>query len=84
MGINDDFIDYLYVDPDYYRQGIGRALIEHAHKLSPNHLWLYTHVVNTMARGFYGKNGFVALKFGVSPPPELEPDVEYHWRSASP
>lgn len=81
MGIKDDFIDYLYVDPGHHRQGIGKALIEHARNLSPNHLWLYTHVANTIARAFYEKNGFVAVKFGMSPPPELEPDVEYHWHS---
>jgi len=78
MGLKDDFIDHLYVDADYHRQGFGRALIQHARALSPHHLWLYTHVANRMARAFYEKNGFVAVKFGVSPAPELEPDVEYH------
>jgi GNAT superfamily N-acetyltransferase len=83
MGIKKDFIDYLYVDPGYHRQGIGQALLAHAHDLSHDHLWLYTHVANTMARAFYEKNGFVAEKFGVSPAPENEPDVEYHWYSSS-
>ncbi len=80
LGINEHFIDRLYVDPAYHRRGIGQALLDHARSLSPHHLWLYTHVANKMARSFYEKNGFVAEKFGVSPPPESEPDVEYHWR----
>ncbi len=80
MGIKKDFIDHLYVDPDHQRQGIGRMLLEQARDLSHDHLWLYTHAANSMARAFYEKNGFAAEKFGVSPAPENEPDVEYHWR----
>ncbi len=83
LGIHDDFIDRLYVDPNFHRRGIGQALLDHARTLSPKHLWLYTHVANKMARAFYEKNNFVAEKFGVSPAPESEPDVEYHWRSHS-
>jgi ribosomal protein S18 acetylase RimI-like enzyme len=82
LGISGEFIDRLYVDPAHHRRGIGQALMNHARTLSPNHLWLYTHQANTMARAFYEKNGFVAEKFGVSPAPESEPDVEYHWRNA--
>lgn len=80
LGIKDEFIDRLYVHPAYHRRGIGRALLDHARTLSPNHLWLYTHQANHNARAFYEKNKFVAEKFGMSPPPESEPDVEYHWR----
>jgi len=80
MAMNRDFIDQLYIDPDYWRQGIGNTLLQLARKLSPEHVWLYTLQINVNARAFYEKNGFVAEKFGVSPPPESEPDVEYHWR----
>jgi GNAT superfamily N-acetyltransferase len=79
MGINKDFINHLYVAPDHHRQGIGRFMLEHARDLSHDHLWLYTHTANFMARAFYENNGFVATKFGTSPAPENEPDVEYHW-----
>jgi putative acetyltransferase len=80
MAMRDDFIDHLYVHPDYQQRGIGKALLNFAHQLSPEHIWLYTLQINTSARAFYEKNGFVAEKFGISPPPENEPDVEYHWR----
>ena len=80
MAIRDDFIDHLYVHPDYQQRGIGKALLDLAHQLSPEHIWLYTLQINTNARAFYEKNGFMAEKFGISPPPENEPDVEYHWR----
>jgi len=79
MAISGDFIDQLYVDPDQQRRGIGQALLGHAMTLSPDHLWLYTLQINTGGRAFYEKNGFRAVKFGTSPAPESEPDVEYHW-----
>jgi len=80
MAMNNDFVDQLYINPDYWRQGIGNALLELAKEQSPEHVWLYTLQVNVNARAFYEKNGFVAEKFGVSPAPESEPDIEYHWR----
>ena len=80
MAMNEDFVDQLYIHPNYWRQGIGKALLNFAREQSPKHVWLYTLQVNVNARAFYEKNGFVAEKFGVSPPPESAPDVEYHWR----
>ena len=80
LAMENDLIDRLYVDPDYQRRGIGKALLDFAREQSPEHLWLYTLQINTNARAFYEKNGFVAEKFGISPPPESEPDIEYHWR----
>ena len=83
MAMNKDFIDQLYIDPDFQRKGIGTSLIDFAREQSPEHLWLYTLQINFIARTFYEKNGFIAEKFGVSPPPESEPDVEYHWRKSN-
>ena len=82
MAMRDDFIDQLYVHPDFQNRGIGKILLDHARQLSPEHLWLYTLQININARAFYEKNGFTAEKLGVSPPPENEPDVEYHWRKS--
>jgi len=80
IAMENEFIDQLYVYPDFWRMGIGEALLNFAREQSSEHVWLYTLQVNVNARAFYEKNGFVAEKFGVSPPPENEPDVEYHWR----
>ncbi len=82
IAIREAFIDHLYVHPGYQRRGIGKALLDYARQCSPEHLWLYTLQINLNARTFYEKNGFTAEKFGISPPPESEPDVEYHWRKA--
>ena len=81
MAMRDEFIDHLYVHPDFQNRGIGKMFLDYARRLSPEHVWLYTLQINLNARAFYEKNGFTAEKFGVSPPPEGEPDVEYHWRS---
>jgi putative acetyltransferase len=80
MAMREDFIDHLYVHPDYQHRGIGKDFLAFARKRSPEHIWLYTLQINMNARAFYEKNGFTAEKFGMSPPPESEPDVEYHWR----
>ena len=80
MAMRGDLIDHLYVHPDYQRRGVGKTLLDHARQVSPEHLWLYTLQSNTGARAFYEKNGFTAEEFGISPPPESEPDVQYHWR----
>lgn len=80
IALKDDFIDQLYIHPDHQRKGIGQSFLDFSRKQSPEQVYLYTLQVNVNARAFYEKNGFVAERFGVSPPPESEPDVEYHWR----
>jgi ribosomal protein S18 acetylase RimI-like enzyme len=83
IAMNVDFVDQLHVHPEYWRRGVGSALLEHARRRSPRHVWLFTLQANAGARAFYEARGFVAEKFGVSPPPESEADVEYHWRPAA-
>lgn len=80
MAIAGDFVDQLYIHPDFQRCGLGKIFLNYAKRLSPEHVWLYTLQINKNGRAFYEKNGFVAVRFGVSPAPESEPDVEYHWR----
>lgn len=81
LAMKGTYIDRLYVDPEYQRTGIGAALIAHAKALCPQGLELHTHQQNHRARKFYEALGFVPVKFGISPPPESMPDVEYHWRN---
>lgn len=80
LALRGSYVDRLYVHPSAQRAGVGAALLQRAILLSPAGLELHTHLKNTKARAFYEKHGFVAVRFGVSPPPESEPDVEYHWR----
>jgi GNAT superfamily N-acetyltransferase len=80
LAMNGSYLDRLYVDPVEWRQGWGRRFIELAKTVSPDGLELHTHQRNTSARALYETHGFVAVKLGISPPPESAPDIEYHWR----
>ena len=80
LALKGSYIDRLYVSPHHQRRGIGTVLLKHAMERSPAALELHTHQKNAQARVFYEKHGFVPIKYGISPPPENEPDVEYHWR----
>jgi len=75
------WIRHFAVFPECQRQGIGSVLLHRARELSPQELRLFTFQRNDKARAFYEKHGFTAVAFGVSPAPELEPDVEYRWVS---
>ena len=81
LALEGDYVDRLYVRVDRQRSGIGGALLNLAKRLSPQRLRLHTHQKNASARAFYEKHGFAAVRFGVSPAPESEPDVEYHWEA---
>jgi len=81
LAIAVHYVDRLYVRPDAQRRGVGAALLAKAIEVSPGGIELHTHQRNRKARAFYEKQGLTAVRFGVSPPPESEPDVEYHWRS---
>ena len=83
LSLKGSYIDRLYVRPSAQRIGLGLALLSKARELSSDGLELHTHRENTKACRFYEKHGFKAVRFGVSPPPESAPDVEYHWRSDS-
>jgi ribosomal protein S18 acetylase RimI-like enzyme len=83
MALRGSYLDRLYVLPEAQGRGLGSALLRQAKALSPGGLQLHTHVQNHQARAVYEHHGFRAVRFGVSPPPESAPDVEYHWTPAS-
>ena len=76
-------LDRLYVVPEEWRQGWGTRLVTLSQQLSPTAVELVTHQANVAARALYERHGFRVVGFGISPPPESAPDVEYHWRPAS-
>jgi ribosomal protein S18 acetylase RimI-like enzyme len=79
MALEASHIDQLYVDPGDQGSGIGSALLAHAKASRPAGLSLFTFQRNVRARAFYEARAFRAVRFGVSPPPENEPDVRYEW-----
>ena len=64
-------LDALFVEPECWRQGVGRMLVEHCARAARNAGASYLHVVgNPHAEHFYGVCGFRALgtaptRFGV-------------------
>jgi ribosomal protein S18 acetylase RimI-like enzyme len=81
LALCEPWIRQLAVFPSFQRQGIGTALLAAARRHSPAELRLYTFQGNNAARAFYERHGFTAVAFGLSPAPESEPDVEYHWHA---
>ena len=73
------WIRQFAVFPEHQRRGVGTALLCKARECSPAELRLFTFQRNDKARTFYEKHGFTIVALGISPAPELEPDVEYRW-----
>ena len=80
VALEGSYVDRLYVHPQCQRRGVGSLLLRKAFELSPEGVELHTHQKNETGCAFYEKHGFRAVRYGTSPPPESEPDVEYHWR----
>jgi len=80
MCLETDFIDQLFIDPDWQRKGIGSELLERAKQSYPNGFKLFVFQNNEPAVNFYERHGLVRGKAGVSPD-EGEPDFEYFWRT---
>jgi GNAT superfamily N-acetyltransferase len=81
MVLDQEWIDQLYVDPAATGRGIGGALLEHAMKLRPTGLKLWTFQSNLEARRFYEARGFVATAMTKGNNEEQAPDVCYEWPS---
>jgi ribosomal protein S18 acetylase RimI-like enzyme len=79
MALESSHVHQLYVEPEDQGSGVGSALLAHAKSLRPGGLSLFTFQRNARARAFYEAHGFRAVRFGVSPAPESEPDVRYEW-----
>jgi len=58
VGVDDMYVSWLYVDPDYYRRGIGRLLLRFAVELIGSGAWTICLAENTRARHLYESEGF--------------------------
>lgn len=77
-----EWIDHLYLDPAWWRRGVGAALLEAAGGGgAPQALRLHAFARNTAARAFYERQGFRAVAEGDgSDNEEREPSVLYERR----
>ncbi len=81
LSLRDDFLDQLYLAPEWTGRGIGSRLVELAKQRRPAGLDLFTFQVNDGARRFYERHGFTAIWFGDgSENEEGQPDLRYAWR----
>ena len=77
--LNGNWIEQLYVDPDWINQGLGTALIERAKVVRPEALELWTFKSNREAQRFYERHGFQAVGGTNGDNEEGEPDIHYRW-----
>jgi GNAT superfamily N-acetyltransferase len=78
--LDDDWVDQLYVDPEFTGRGVGSRLIELAKSLRPAGLQLWTFVANIGAQRFYLRHGFiVAETTDGSGNEEVAPDMRFVW-----
>ncbi|MEO0489989.1 MAG: N-acetyltransferase [Cyanobacteria bacterium J06659_2] len=62
VAYGDEELTWLYVDPKFYRKGVGRALVRHAVADSAAPLEIETLEGNTPALGLYLSEGFKVIK----------------------
>ena len=77
--LKQDWLDHLYVDPDWHGRGVGKALLT-AVREDAQELNLWTFQANGQARRFYERHGFrlVEMTDG-SGNEERTPDARYRW-----
>jgi GNAT superfamily N-acetyltransferase len=81
MALTSDMLGHLYVAPGWTGRGIGSCLLALAKAQRPSGLDLFTFQVNTGARRFYERRGFVEIARGDgSGNQEGQPDLRYAWR----
>lgn len=57
-GSHEEYLGWLYLDPDYSGRGIARLLLKESLKYTGPHAWTVTFAGNKKARAFYESEGF--------------------------
>jgi GNAT superfamily N-acetyltransferase len=79
--LNDAWIDQLYVDPKWTRQGLGSVLIHVAKELNPQAVDLWKFESDLGARRFYERHGFAAIA-STDDNDEGAPALHYRWSAS--
>ncbi len=62
VGVDGDYLAWLYVDPDYYGKGIGRKLLQAGLAHIPGKAWTIALAGNHKALGLYQSEGFTEVR----------------------
>jgi ribosomal protein S18 acetylase RimI-like enzyme len=62
VGIDDTYLSWLYVDPEYYGRGIGRRLLRLAVNEIGSEAWTIALEGNVPARRLYEQEGFKVVR----------------------
>lgn len=62
VGVDATYVSWLYVDPVFYRQGIGRRLLRLAMERIGPQAWTVALAGNLAARRLYESEGFQAIR----------------------
>ncbi len=57
IGVDEGYIGWLYIDPDFYRQGISRELLEEGLNLIKEKAWTIALADNSRAVKLYQSEG---------------------------
>ncbi len=78
--VKEDWLDHLYVRPEWQERGIGGSLLARAMGDHPTGLSLWVFEANDRARAFYGRAGFVEVERTDGRGNEEQvPDVRMRW-----
>jgi GNAT superfamily N-acetyltransferase len=58
LALGRNYVDQLHVEPTYWREGVGTALLRHAIKLNPDGLSCFTNELNHRSRQGLEQLGF--------------------------
>ena len=67
VALDDDEVTWLYVDPQHYRQGIGRALLRHAVAAAGPRVEVTVLDGNPAAEALYAGEGFIVTETRTGP-----------------
>ncbi len=76
---HEGLVSALYISARTRRQGVGKALLDHAKAARPQGVTLWTFVANSDARRFYDREGFTEVRRTASDNEEGLPDVLMAW-----
>ena len=80
VDVHEDWVDQLYCRRGHTGKGIGVQLLNFAKSKSPSGLQLWTFQVNSGARRFYAREGFVEVELTDGQTNEERlPDVRMEW-----